>query len=67
MSTRLLLILRLQRGQALIEYVVLLALGVVVIVVILHLTGSQVHNVFSNISRVLAGPGSSPTPAPSPN
>ncbi len=43
-----------QRGQAMVEYAVILALGIVVVIVILTLIGHQVHNVFHNVDCAIA-------------
>jgi Flp pilus assembly pilin Flp len=49
--------LRSDEGQALVEYVVLLALVSVVVLVVLIVLGNQVRNVFYNITGAIVHPG----------
>jgi Flp pilus assembly pilin Flp len=43
----------LERGQALVEYALILALIVLVVIIALLLTGSQVTNLYSNITATM--------------
>jgi pilus assembly protein Flp/PilA len=42
-----------ERGQGMVEYALILVLIAVVVIVILQVVGTQVNNVFSNISNGL--------------
>jgi len=42
-----------ERGQGMVEYALILVLIAVVVIVILTVVGSQVNNVFSNVSNGL--------------
>jgi Flp pilus assembly pilin Flp len=59
-----------RKGQALVEYVVLLALAALVVIGTVSLAGHQLSNVFAQVSTAIANPAglivpsSSPTPAP---
>ena len=44
---------RLERGQALVEYALILALIALVVIVMLLLTGKQVTNLYSNITATM--------------
>jgi len=61
---------RQRSGQALVEYVVLLALAALVAIGTVSLDGRQVSNVFGRVSSAIANPAglttpsTSPTPAP---
>lgn len=44
---------RRSRGQALVEYALILALIVLVVIVALLLTGKQVQNLYSNITSTM--------------
>ena len=44
---------RRERGQAMVEYAIILVLIAVVVIVILLTMGNQVHNVFSNVACAL--------------
>lgn len=50
------------RGQAMVEYAVILALAIVIVIVVLTLLGNQVHNVFTNVSCAIGNLGG-PCPA----
>ena len=41
------------RGQAMVEYALILVLIAVVVIVIMQVVGHQVNNVFSNVSNAL--------------
>jgi len=41
------------RGQALVEYALILALIILVVIVVLLLTGKQVTNLYSNITTTM--------------
>ena len=41
------------RGQALVEYALILALIILVVIVVLLLTGNQVTNLYSNITTTM--------------
>jgi pilus assembly protein Flp/PilA len=45
-----------QRGQGLIEYALILALTVIVVIVVLALMGRQIGNAFQNVANTLRGP-----------
>jgi len=53
---------RRQRGQALVEYAIILVLVSTVVIVMLFTVGNQVTNVFSNVSCALGA--HCPTPPP---
>jgi Flp pilus assembly pilin Flp len=61
---------RQRKGQALVEYVVLLALGSIIAIGAVSLAGRQLSNVFGQVSSAIANPAglivpsASPTPAP---
>jgi Flp pilus assembly pilin Flp len=61
---------RQRKGQALVEYVVLLALAALVVIGTVRLAGNQLSNVFGQVSTAIANPAglivpsASPTPAP---
>jgi Flp pilus assembly pilin Flp len=61
---------RQRSGQALVEYVVLLALAALVVIGTVSLAGHQLSNVFTQVSTAIANPAglivpsASPTPAP---
>jgi Flp pilus assembly pilin Flp len=44
-----------KRGQALVEYALILALIVLVVIIMLLLTGKQVTNLYSNIQATMCG------------
>jgi Flp pilus assembly pilin Flp len=46
-------ILAQQRGQALVEYALILALIILVVIIALLLTGNQVTNLYSNITATM--------------
>jgi pilus assembly protein Flp/PilA len=58
---RLLSLLKSEKGQAMVEYAVILVLISVVVILVLIVLGNQVRNVFCNISgglgKVGVGPG----------
>jgi Flp pilus assembly pilin Flp len=60
---------RQRSGQAIVEYVVLLALAALVWIATVSLTGHQVSNLFGRVSSAIANPegliapSTSPTPA----
>jgi Flp pilus assembly pilin Flp len=62
--------MRRQKGQALVEYVVLLALAALVVIGTVNLAGHELSNVFAQVSGAIANPAglivppASPTPAP---
>jgi pilus assembly protein Flp/PilA len=43
-----------ERGQGMVEYALILVMIAIVVIVILQVVGSQVNNVFSNVSNGLA-------------
>ncbi len=43
-----------ERGQGMVEYALILVLIAIVVIVILQVVGTQVNNVFSNISNGLS-------------
>jgi pilus assembly protein Flp/PilA len=45
-----------QRGQGLVEYVVIMVLVAIVLIVVLTLMGRQIENAFQNIANTLTGP-----------
>jgi pilus assembly protein Flp/PilA len=53
---RLISLLKSEKGQAMVEYAVLLVLMAVVVLVVLIVLGNQVKNVFCNINGVIARP-----------
>jgi Flp pilus assembly pilin Flp len=53
-------------GQALVEYVVLLALGSLVAIGTVSVAGRQLSNAYSQVSAVLANPAAAIVPTPSP-
>src|ERR1700730_3316823 len=56
-------------GQALVEYVVLLALGSVIAIGTVSLAGNQLSQAYSQVSTLLANPAAAiiPTPSPTPS
>lgn len=56
-------------GQALVEYVVLLALGSLIAIGTVSLAGTQLSQAYSQVSTLLANPAAAivPTPSPTPS
>src|ERR1700686_4035744 len=56
-------------GQALVEYVVLLALGSLIAIGTVSLAGNQLSQAYSQVSTLLANPAAAivPTPSPTPS
>src|SRR4029077_11815144 len=56
-------------GQALVEYVVLLALGSLIAIGTVSLAGTQLSQAYSQVTTLLANPAAAivPTPAPAPS
>ncbi len=46
---------RREKGQSMVEYALILVLIAVVVIAVLMVLGTQIKNVFSNISRAIGG------------